>query len=95
MGAHDVKSNDRSLSFEIYITSQSLIPEAGVDGSLNYIFNILSQFQIVLHVEPFLRPCVWPFALVCKGREHSTFLVSKVIAPKVVMKTPSYLRLEM
>jgi hypothetical protein len=94
MCAYNIKSNYSGLSFEIDIASWSLIPEACMDGSLNNSLKITPLFQIILYIEPLLRTFVWPLASAHKSRKHSAFSVSKIIATKVVMKAPSFLRLE-
>jgi hypothetical protein len=55
--------------------------------------NILSPMLVVLHIKPFLCPCVRAFATIRKGQKYSLFPVSKFITPEVVMKASSCLRL--
>jgi hypothetical protein len=63
-------------------------------GSLNNSLNITSLVQIILHIEPLLRPFVWPFASVHENQKHNAFSVSNIIVAEVVMEDPSCLRLK-
>jgi hypothetical protein len=71
VGAHGIKRNDRRLNFKNYITSWPYKPEAEVDRSLNYILNIFSFFQTILHIKPFLSPMCSAIRYDTQGLEAS------------------------
>ena len=94
MCTNNIKGSYGSLSLEVDIIGWSFIPEACTNRPLHDSFYISSLFQIVIHKQPFFCPFIQPFASVRKSQEQNTFLISKVIVAKVIVKAPSCLHLK-
>jgi hypothetical protein len=95
VGTHGIKSNNRSLSLEVYIASRFLKPKARMDRILDNTLDILSLIKIIIHIESLICPRVQPFSTIHKGRKLSFFSVSEVVTPKFVLKAFHFLSMVM
>jgi hypothetical protein len=73
IATHNIRGDERSLSFIVHIAYWPLNVEVRLNRSLNNATDVFPLLQIILHGETLLCPGVWPLATYAKTGKRASF----------------------